>query len=142
MSSLIDKNIISVVAIVVFDRSSQKYLIVRRAPDQSGAGFWEFPGGKVEQGETESEALVREVEEELGFTVKPSDLHFLMRSQHAYPAKSVEIAFYLYEVNQALSFRLVDHDESTWCEARNLLNYNIAAADLSMVEYLKTRMML
>ena len=52
---------IRVVAIAFFRQTDQKYLICRRGPAGSGAGAWEFPGGKVDAGETEVEALVREV---------------------------------------------------------------------------------
>ncbi len=52
----------------------EKYLIARRSKRQGYEGKWEFPGGKVEKGETDQEALIREIKEELGMEIKVSDL--------------------------------------------------------------------
>lgn len=137
MSSLIHKNIIPVVAIVVFDKSSQKYLIVRRAENQTGAGFWEFPGGKLEGSELATEALVREIDEELGLPVDPSKLQLLLTNQHEYPTKLIDISFYLYPVRVRPTLQLVDHDDSQWCATHELEKYKISEADLVVIDYLK-----
>jgi len=49
-------------------QSGDRFLIARRAPGEKLAGFWEFPGGKIESGETASQGLVRELQEEVGIT--------------------------------------------------------------------------
>lgn len=141
MSSLIDKNIIPVVAVVILDKSSDHFLIVRRAENQSGGGFWEFPGGKIEiiDGvfESQTQALAREINEELGLTVSENQLHFLISYKHAYALKTIYISFYLLAVDQAVSLTLIDHDLFAWCKIEDLFNYQIAAADISVIEYLK-----
>jgi 8-oxo-dGTP diphosphatase len=77
-----------VAALIASDRPGE-YLIQQRLPRASRALLWEFPGGKVEPGESDEAALVRECEEELGvsLTVGPT----LWRTEHAYPDLTVEL---------------------------------------------------
>ena len=63
----------TVVAAALVDREG-RVLLQRRAPDRAMAGLWEFPGGKMEPGETPEAALARELEEELGIAVVPAAL--------------------------------------------------------------------
>lgn len=65
---------VSVVCIALLDESGRVLLQKRRADSRYG-GLWEFPGGKVEAGETGESALVREISEELGIVVAATDLH-------------------------------------------------------------------
>ncbi|MEP7350559.1 MAG: (deoxy)nucleoside triphosphate pyrophosphohydrolase [Sphingorhabdus sp.] len=69
-------------------------LLQKRPDDRPMAGLWEFPGGKVEAGESPESALVRELEEELGVVVDPSDLHpFAFASE---PLDSRQLLLLLY----------------------------------------------
>lgn len=63
----------TVVAAALVDGEG-RILLQQRSPDRAMAGLWEFPGGKVEQGETPEAALVREIEEELGIGLEPAEL--------------------------------------------------------------------
>ena len=63
----------TVVAVALVD-AEKRVLLQQRAPGRAMAGLWEFPGGKVEDGETPEQALVREIEEELGVTLDPVEL--------------------------------------------------------------------
>jgi len=63
----------TVVAAALADGSG-RLLLQQRAPDRAMAGLWEFPGGKVEDGELPESALVRELREELGIEIAPADL--------------------------------------------------------------------
>jgi 8-oxo-dGTP diphosphatase len=63
----------TVVAVALVDPSG-RILLQQRAPGRAMAGLWEFPGGKVEPGETPEAALIRELDEELGIAVAPDDL--------------------------------------------------------------------
>jgi 8-oxo-dGTP diphosphatase len=73
-----------VAACVLLD-SEGRILIAKRPPGRSLAGLWEFPGGKVEQGESPEHALVRELAEELGIDIAPADLTPLTFASHSYP---------------------------------------------------------
>jgi len=66
-----------------------KYLVAQRKKHQHQGGKWEFPGGKVEQGETLEQALVRELQEEVGIT--PTQFQHLITVEHTYPDLSVQL---------------------------------------------------
>ena len=69
-----------------------RFLAVRRPPGASMAGYWEFPGGKIEPGETPAEALVRELDEELG--VRAFGLEYWRDMTHDYPHARVQLYFF------------------------------------------------
>ena len=79
--------------VVALIESRGKVLICRRRQDQKHPGKWEFPGGKLEQGETLRQALSREVLEELGIDVKPGKE--ITTYKHQYPGeKEIELSFF------------------------------------------------
>jgi 8-oxo-dGTP diphosphatase len=80
-----------VVAAAVVERDS-RYLVTRRLRGTHLEGFWEFPGGKCETGETHVECLVREIREELGCAVRVGEK--LLSVAHDYPERTVELHFF------------------------------------------------
>jgi len=76
--------LVLVAACVLLDEAG-RILIAKRPPGRSLAGLWEFPGGKVETGESLEHALIRELAEELGIEVAAPDLSPLTFASHAYP---------------------------------------------------------
>ena len=82
---------IEVVAVALVDRAGRILLQKRRAERQHG-GLWEFPGGKVEAGESELSALIREIDEELGIVVAPDHLSSLATA--ADPGGALVISLY------------------------------------------------
>lgn len=108
-----------------------KVFIARRKPGKSLAGFWEFPGGKLEEGEEPEAALVRELEEELGMQVKISE--FFGNKTHHYESFSIELIDYTCEFI-ATSYNLMDHDEISFVDPKELSGYQIAPADLFIVD--------
>ncbi len=79
------KRSIVIVAACALLNESGEVLIAKRPPGRPLAGLWEFPGGKIEQGEGPEEALVRELKEELGIEIAKADLEPLTFASHAYP---------------------------------------------------------
>ena len=73
--------------------SAGRVLVTERTGDHSFAGLWEFPGGKIEDGEESVSALSRELGEELGIEIVDQSL--FMQIEHEYPDRSVSIDFYL-----------------------------------------------
>lgn len=76
---------------VLIDRGRGRYLLGSRPEDKPYAGYWEFPGGKLEAGETVQEALSREFVEELGIVIGPSYPWFVM--EHDYPHAYVRLHY-------------------------------------------------
>lgn len=83
---------LNVVAGILRDKAG-RVLIAERIGDTPLAGLWEFPGGKVDPGETPGAALCRELREEIGIEVLDYDYYF--RGSHEYPDRHVVIEFYL-----------------------------------------------
>ena len=79
---------LEVVGALLFD-SHERIMACRRPPQDVWAGWWEFPGGKIDEGESEKEALIREILEELGIIVEPN-------SRVAIFNMSTKIVLYLY----------------------------------------------
>ncbi|MDV7588913.1 (deoxy)nucleoside triphosphate pyrophosphohydrolase [Acinetobacter baumannii] len=96
---------------------------------------FEFPGGKVESGETLQEALVREIYEELG--VKVCINNELKKVQHEYPDFKVEITFFSCNFVGNYQYVNFDHEEIIWLPAAELALLDWAAADLPIVDLLQ-----
>ena len=77
----------------ILRRHDDHVLIAERIGDSPFAGLWEFPGGKIDRGESLEDALARELLEELGVSVR--DFSHLMRLTHRYDDRQVRIDFYL-----------------------------------------------
>ncbi|WP_017906026.1 Nudix family hydrolase [Pseudomonas asplenii] len=118
------------VAAAVIRGSDGRILIARRADSQHQGGLWEFPGGKVEEGEAVRVALARELQEELGIVV--SEARPLIKVQHDYPDKQV-----LLDVWEVSAFTGEPHGAEgqplAWVTARELSNYEFPAANQPIV---------
>lgn len=92
MNTPIEKTKIVEVAAAVLQKPDGTFLLAQRPPDKIWAGYWEFPGGKIEPGETPYAALVRELREELGITVTTA--YPWLTRVYAYPHATVRLHFF------------------------------------------------
>ncbi len=120
-----------VVAGVVW--SGGRYLGVRRPEGKRHAGLWEFPGGKVEPGETHLEALVRELREELAIEVREAD--FWKEKTHTYPDFTVNLSFFHIHVFKGFP-RPLEGQGLRWLAPSEGLALPFLAADRDIVEEL------
>lgn len=107
-------------------------MIARRPPDKKLGGLWEFPGGKVEQGESAEAALHRELLEELGCTVRITQT--LAPFVHEYPWGSIELIPFLCELTTGSAApHPHEHTALAWVERGQLSAYELAPADLPLI---------
>lgn len=125
---------ILVTAAIITDES--KILIARRGPEKHLAGFWEFPGGKIEKDETPEECLKREIKEELGLDIEIKS--FFMENVYQYPNKKILLKAYLCK-RLSGSIVLKDHDKIEWVDIIEIDNYKFAPADIAFIDKLKTK---
>ncbi len=126
------KNILVVAALIKKDNN---VLIARRSTgDENVLGKWEFPGGKVEPNETEGHAIEREIKEEFELDIKANK--YITNNVCEYPTKTVDLRLYECEYISG-EFKLHDHSEYKWVNINELLNYDLAPADIPLAKYLK-----
>ena len=125
--------VIRVVAAALYDARG-RVLIADRPPGKHMAGRWEFPGGKVAEGETLSDALARELNEELGITVSASQP--LLDLTHDYPDRRVELHLWLVQ-GYTGEPQSLDGQQLKWVEPARLFDEDILEADRPFIEALQ-----
>jgi 8-oxo-dGTP diphosphatase len=117
-----------VVAAVVLREG--RVLLTRRAEGRHLAGMWEFPGGKLEDGESPEEALARECREECGIEIDVAEI--LEVTHHRYPEKDVLLLFYRCALRSG-EVRHLEVDDHAWVAPEDLGRYPLPPADARVV---------
>ncbi|WP_296020624.1 8-oxo-dGTP diphosphatase MutT [uncultured Agrobacterium sp.] len=129
------KKILLVAACALLDQDG-RILLAQRPQGKSLAGLWEFPGGKVEQGETPEETLVRELDEELGITTKIACLAPLTFASHTYEAFHLLMPLYVCRRYEGIPHGR-EGQNVKWVKPQALRDYPMPPADEPLIPYLQ-----
>ena len=125
------RKILLVVACALVD-ADRRVLIAQRPEGKTFPGLWEFPGGKVEEGETPEAALIRELEEELGVETRSSCLAPLTFVSHAYESFHLLMPLYVCRKWTGLP-RAREHMALKWVRPQQLRDYPMPPADEPLI---------
>ena len=129
------KPILLVAAAALVD-SDNRVLISKRPEGKSLSGLWEFPGGKVDAGETPEAALIRELKEELAIEVCETCLAPFTFASHAYRDFHLLMPLYLCR-NWEGEITPQEGQEVTWARAKRLADYPMPPADAPLIPWLR-----
>lgn len=133
------KPVILVVAAALIDPDG-RMLIAQRPPDKAMAGLWEFPGGKWEPGETPEQALIRELDEELGIAVKEPCLAPFTFASHTYANFHLLMPLYVCRRWEGTPIARI-HQAIKWIRPRDMISdpsaFPMPAADLPLLPMLR-----
>ena len=115
-------------------KNGDRFLVGQRSQDQVLAGLWEFPGGKIEAGESDLEAAVRECFEETGVTVTVVGRY--MTVEHAYEHGDLQLSFIACELK---STECALHQPFCWVDREQLAELAFPEANAVMVEQLRSQ---
>ena len=127
--------ILLVAAVALIDPDG-RVLLAQRPEGKSLAGLWEFPGGKVEPGESPETALIRELHEELGIETKSSCLAPLTFASHAYEAFHLLMPLFVCRRWEGI-VQGREGQALAWVRPNDLRNYPMPPADLPLIPFLR-----
>ncbi|WP_372610384.1 8-oxo-dGTP diphosphatase MutT [Aquicoccus sp.] len=128
-------NIVLVAAVALVDIDG-RVLLAQRPEGKSMAGLWEFPGGKVEPGETPEHALIRELQEELGIDTWGSCLAPLTFASHSYDDFHLLMPLFVCRKWQGIPHAR-EGQTLKWVRARDLRSYPMPPADIPLIPILR-----
>ncbi|MFK0277321.1 8-oxo-dGTP diphosphatase MutT [Ensifer sp. NPDC090286] len=128
------KKIVLVAACALVD-SDGRILLAQRPEGKSLAGLWEFPGGKVEAGETPEETLIRELEEELGIRTKVACLAPLTFASHTYDDFHLLMPLYVCRRYEGVATGR-EGQAIKWVRSKALRDYPMPPADEPLIPFL------
>ena len=119
---------VEVVAALIWD--DDRFMICQRPASKARALLWEFVGGKVEQGETKEQALIRECREELAITLSVGDL--FMDVVHEYPDITVHLSLFNAVISEGVP-QLLEHNDLKWIRVGEIADYSFCPADIEIL---------
>ena len=125
---------IKVVAAII--QKENKILATKRGYGEF-INMWEFPGGKIEPGETKEEALIREIKEELNIEINVDK--FAIDIEYQYPNFYLFMSCFMCSIKEG-SIELLEHNDGKWITKKELNTLNWLPADIDAVNYLKENM--
>ena len=140
-TNLAHTNMLLVSAVALIDRDG-RVLLAQRPKGKPMAGLWEFPGGKIEPGETPETALIRELDEELGINTAASCLAPLSFASHSYGASDNQAAFHLLMMLYVCrrwqgSPKPIEGGALKWVRPQQLRDYPMPDADIPLIASLQ-----
>jgi len=123
---------IDVVAAILQNKEGQ-VLIARRKRGRALEGYWEFPGGKVERGESPEQSLKRELKEEMDIEIEVTE--YVGENVHRYERGAIRLLAFNGKITKG-DISLIDHDEYAWVHIDKLMDFKLAPADIPIVELL------
>lgn len=130
-----DLKIVLVSAAALVDKDG-RVLIAQRPEGKAMAGLWEFPGGKVQDGETPEYALMRELEEELGIETRPCCFTPIAFASHTYDDFHLLMPLYVCRVWKGI-VKAQEHKALKWVRPNEMMQYPMPAADVPLVSALR-----
>ena len=127
-------NIVLVAACALIDADG-RVLIAQRPQGKAMAGLWEFPGGKIEDGEQPEQTLIRELKEELGIIVSEACLAPLTFASHAYADFHLLMPLYVCRKWQGIVAAL-EGQQLAWVKPNKLRDYEMPPADVPLISHL------
>ncbi len=115
-------------------RQDGKFLICQRPANKNCGLLWEFPGGKIEPGETGEQCIIRECQEELGVTLRVE--RELTDITHEYPDRIVHLHFFLCDIVQG-ELERKEHNAFAWITSEEIPQYEFCPADKKMLQSLQ-----
>jgi 8-oxo-dGTP diphosphatase len=112
-----------------------RVLIARRPPGKPMEGLWEFPGGKVKDGERPEQTLIRELKEELGIAVDEACLAPLTFASHAYPDFHLLMPLYVCRRWEGV-VSAMEGQQLAWARPNRLRDYEMPPADVPLIAHL------
>lgn len=134
MSDVKNRPILLVAACALVD-SDGRVLLAQRPEGKQLAGLWEFPGGKVEAGETPEETLIRELQEEIGITTKVACLAPLTFASHTYDDFHLLMPLYVCRRFEGIA-RGLEGQALKWVRPKDMRDYPMPPADEPLIPFL------
>ncbi len=114
---------------------NNRFLAAKRSQSMPHSGFWEFPGGKIEGGESAEDCLIREIKEEL--SCKISLIKELPVFAHQFKDKHIELIPFLCNITNGIPVP-IEHEEIRWLNQSELNTVKWLPADMAIIEFLES----